>query len=188
METKILAWSGYTTNQLIHKFYKRFAAWMAMVGSLHYGRYQSLVTRNNWALPKVACTFLAARYFERFIEQWKNIRHKIPKAPEKILYDESKPQIDWRNVEDIAAFLLETGWLRIKDLKRYFKVDAQWVKKFGNNCERVGILKQGPSNSRVLATRNKDYILEMLLSSSDSNTMGRRTENWIDYKPQPTEE
>ena len=188
METKVIQWTGYTANQLIHKFYKRCAAGLLMMNAIHYQRFQLIIARNNGAIVKVACIFLATRYFERFLSQWRDIRFKLPHAPQKNLDTEDKPKIDGRNVEDIAAFLLETGWLRIEDLKKYFKVDAQRVKKLGTNLERVGILKKWPNNARVLATTNQDYILEVLLSSSDSDRIGLRTETGIDYKPQPIEE
>lgn len=42
-------------------------------------------------------------------------------------------------------------------------------KKLGDNLERMGILKRGANNARVLGTDDVDYMLEVLNSNSDSD-------------------
>ena len=109
----------------------------------------------------------------------KNNKHKLPtitiadikKADPMLQY------IDWLVVDDLVDFLHIEGWLPNDKFKQTFGKTNQEHKKLGDNLERMGILKRGPNNARILSNIDIDTILNILESDTDSDKIRLKTGN-----------
>jgi hypothetical protein len=61
--------------------------------------------------------------------------------------------------------------------KQTFGKTNQEHKKLGDNLERMGILKRGPNNARILSNIDIEQILNILESDTDSDKIRLKTGN-----------
>ncbi len=139
---------------------------------------KSFFTAYNWAVLKwIAWWFLIA-YIPEIVRKVISFYEKRDNEKTKQKY-KNVILIDWiLSAEDLISFIFENDWLPVKVMQKYFDINNEEYKKLWNNLERMWILKRWVANARILATRDVDYILHVLLSSSDSDKMHYSWENW----------
>lgn len=79
--------------------------------------------------------------------------------------------IDWIETEHLIEFLLENDWLPTDKYRSEFWVNNVHLKKIWDNLERVGILKRGANNARVVAMDDEKIIYDVMKWVVDSDDL-----------------
>ena len=149
------------------------ALFCLLMGTLWPNILKDILQRKNGASVKVAIGFWVIVYAPEiihiFINRFWNAEVKIDRG----YYQKQAPKlgkkIDWILVDELIEFLLNEWGLPVDKVRNFRGLNNGAYKKLGDNLERMGILKRGANNARVLGTDDVDYMLEVLNSNSDSD-------------------
>jgi len=135
-----------------------------------------LYTMNNFALFKAWFLFLFIMNIElltwMIVDVIKSTREIMQRKEVLDVPDEEEmPTVDWCRLDELAALLLWSNGLPVREFRRIFNKSNEAHKKLGDNLERIGLLIRWENNARVLATKDKDVIIDALMQSSDSDDL-----------------
>jgi len=161
---------------------KLFCVGMLIVAKLDYWLFQKILQRNDRGIVAILSWWLLIWYMDEIVRY---LYDRVRSFDQKT---EPKHMIDKIDVDDLVAFMFEYNWLPVEDMKRYFDVSNEDIKKLGDNLERVGLLWRGKDNRRVLMSQDPEYVTRLLLSHPDSNKIWWYSTTGVSYKPLPIED
>lgn len=155
---------------------KLFCVSMLVLAKLDYWLFQRILQRNDKGMVAILFGGLAIRYMDDIVKYLHDRFRSFD-------IQKDKPKLDGIEVDDLVSFMFEYDGLPVEEMKRYFDVSNEDVKKIGDNLERVGLLWRGKDNRRVLMSQDPDYVTRILLSHPDSNKIWWYSPNGVSYKP-----
>lgn len=150
-----------------------------ILGKFDYELLQRILLWNDRWLLALLFGGLGIRYMDDIVSY---LRRRIVSfdPPQPVV---QTPTIDWIWVDDLVSFMFEYNGLPVEDMKRYFDITNEGIKKLGDNFERVWIMGRGKDNRRILLSQDPEYVTMLLLSNADSDKIWRYTPTSVDYKP-----
>ena len=122
-------------------------------------------------------------FFEEIVEV---LCRRMPKFEfefaDRIQEVEADDIIDWINTQELVEFLLKNDWLPTEKYRDTFQVSNVHLKKMWDNLERVGILKRGANNARVVAISDIEIIQDLLKGVVDSSDIAPpllKVSSWV---------
>lgn len=162
-----------TKNQKMAFLGQCIALFCLLLWVLGWNVLKDIIARENNAPIKLLCGFYVIVYAP---EIFYILYNKFWNAEIKIdwnYYQKQAPKygkkIDGIIVDELVEFLLNEWGLPVDKVRNFRGLNNGAYKKLGDNLERMGILKRGANNARVLGTDDIDYIMEVLNSNTDSD-------------------
>lgn len=97
--------------------------------------------------------------------------------------EEQIPTIDWINIVELWAFMLEEKWLPTEKTREKFGLSNKQIGKLWTNLEKAWILYKWKHNKRILKTTNRQAIMSVLIQAEDSDDISPllHKQEWTNY-------